>query len=461
MKNKILVLLPDGVGIRNYLYSDVFRHTDSELILFHNFDSETIAAINENVKFESAVTLPDYKESAKEKFLRELICLSRLKHNAVLVNNPTILSTWKNTHKKLFNKIFYRSIELVSRFVTKYDTILALEKRYTKAIRKNIFYHNVSAVMQKLQPDVVFCLHQRGLKAATIFAAARDLEIATHTVIYSWDNLPKARLALRADTYLIWSEHMRAEMQTYYPEIPNEAMVITGTPQFEFYADSRNIIAKEVFYKQYDLDPDKKIICFSGDDIKTSPDDPQYLKDVAEAILEAGKENEFQILLRRCPVDFSGRFDAIVQKYNSLIKEATPIWYRNKSAGFVAIYPLADDVKLLTSTAFYADTVINLGSTMAFDFAMFNKATIFINYDQKQQNDKNWSVEKIYQFQHFRSMEDKDAVLWLDSKETIMPMIEEALSRRENPAMEAWKLKVLGDYKNASANVSSLIETKR
>lgn len=45
-KNKILLLFPDGVGIRNYLYSKVFDTLKDEVILFHNFDPETIAAIS-------------------------------------------------------------------------------------------------------------------------------------------------------------------------------------------------------------------------------------------------------------------------------------------------------------------------------------------------------------------------------------------------------------------------------
>lgn len=150
------------------------------------------------------------------------------------------------------------------------------------------------------------------------------MNIPTATVIYSWDNLPKARLALRADNYLVWSDYMKNELNLYYPEIKLEQIHVTGTPQFEFYGDSDNIIDKEVFYEKYNLDPNKKIICFSGDDTKTSPDDPSYLNDVAEEITKANLQNEYQILLRRCPVDLSSRFDKVLDQYKDLIKEAAP-----------------------------------------------------------------------------------------------------------------------------------------
>ncbi|HAT63269.1 MAG TPA: UDP-glycosyltransferase, partial [Flavobacteriaceae bacterium] len=55
-------------------------------------------------------------------------------------------------------------------------------------------------------------------------------------------------------------------------------------PQFEFYYDAKNIIQKKEFYNRYHLDENKKLICFSGDDIRTSPYDPEYLDHIASAI---------------------------------------------------------------------------------------------------------------------------------------------------------------------------------
>jgi hypothetical protein len=454
--SKILLLFPDGVGIRNYLYSDVFRNVVEKLVLFHNFDQETVTAIKESVFLSETIVIPIYKESIKEKFLRELICLARLYYNAEKVSNQSLLTNWNWNQKTLSKKIFYKSIELIVPFIKGYDIILKLEKSYQKAVRENPFYKEVKAILERVQPNTVFCSHQRGLKVATVFAVAKDLGISTTTVIYSWDNLPKARMALRADRYLVWSDYMKKEMELYYPEIPSESIHITGTPQFEFYEDKQNIIDKEVFFKKYNLDPAKKIICFSGDDMKTSPDDPSYLKDIAEELTKTHFIDEYQILLRRCPVDFSGRFDAVVQKYAGLIKEAPPLWYFNSSSEWSAVYPSIDDVKLLVSTAFYADVVVNVGSTMAFDFDIFNKPCVFINYDQENKNTQDWSVKTIYQFQHFSSMPNEEAVIWLNNKTEIV----EKLIRSEHKAifMQQWAAIVLGDYKDASKKIRNTLQ---
>ncbi|HEY1193463.1 hypothetical protein [Flavobacterium sp.] len=455
-KSKILLLFPDGVGIRNYLYSNVFNHLNEDLILFHNFDPETIQAIQQNTSLNQEVEIPKYQESVKEKFLRELICLARLHYNNSKVNNPTLLTNWNWNQKTFSKKVFYKTIEFLAPFFKQYSSILNLEKKYQKAIRKNSFYDQVKDILKKTEPNVVFCSHQRALNAATIFAAATDLGIKTTTVIYSWDNLPKARMALKADTYFVWSEYMKKELNLFYPEIDSNQINVTGTPQFEFYDDVKNIISKEVFYQQYNLDPNKKIICFSGDDTKTSPDDPKYLKDIAEEITKAGLQHEYQILLRRCPVDFSGRFDDVVSQYKDLIKEVPPLWYFSKSSEWNSVYPTLEDVKLLVSTAFYSDIVVNVGSTMAFDFAMFNKPCVFINYDQKDKTVYNWSVKTIYSYQHFKSMPDPDAVVWLNNKEEIVSKI--SFKKSCSPTMIKWKEVVLEDYNSSSTKIQHAIK---
>jgi hypothetical protein len=454
MKNKILLLFPDGMGIRNYLYSDVFKGMENELVLLHAFDTKTEQAVKEITNIQHSQSIPKYKESFKEKFLRELICLSRLKHNAILVGNPTVLTNWKTDHKNLKNKLFYQLLGFSAGFISTYNQIELLEKRFQKELRKTHYYKEIISVLETISPTLLFCSHQRGLPCAPIFAAANDLKIKTTTVIYSWDNLPKARLALRAANYLVWSDYMKEEMQLYYPEINQDKVIVTGTPQFECYQKEENIIPKAVFYERYQLDIHKKIICFSGDDIKTSPDDPKYLDDLAEELVKNGLEKEYQILLRRCPVDVTGRYEPVVAKYKQLIKEAPPLWNFDGSTIWTTIYPLKEDVKLLVSTAFYSDLVVNVGSTMAFDFAMFQKPCVFINYDQKVKLNPKWSVETIYQFQHFKSMKNANAVLWWNKKEEFKDIIKNEFNE---VAMNEWKQVILSNYENVSPKITKAL----
>ncbi|NND61924.1 MAG: hypothetical protein HKN48_01890 [Flavobacteriaceae bacterium] len=448
-KKEILLLVPDGTGIKNYLFSNVFKDSWAFLSIFHNFDEETLGHIGSHLKIENSIEIPEYREGVKEKFLRELIHLTRLKFNVRSQNNPTILAFRKRSHKSKKLKLFHAFVSFCSIFYRTYSSILRLEKKYDAAIRQTQFYQNVVEILSGAKPDIIFCTHQRALKAPPIFAAACDLGITTTTVIYSWDNLPKARLALKADTYFVWSRHMKSELSKFYPEITEEQIKVTGTPQFEFYYQEENVIPKSEFFSKYELDPGKKLICFSGDDIKTSPYDPHYLNDIAEGLQQAGMHDSYQIIFRRCPADISERYDWVLKKFPDLIVDIPPLWNFNRDI-WTAVYPLYEDIKLLVSLAKYCDVVINLGSTMAFDFGMFHKPCIYINYDTIP--DKNWSVKTVYNYQHFRTMPSKKAVYWLNKKEDISAVIKNSI---EEPHTEIrdWFEVVVNHEQSASLKI--------
>ena len=445
---RIALLLPDGVGIRNYLYSNLLNEllkNGCKPILVHNLSDDAIKEVEKhhNYEFIRKKILP-YKESIKQKFFRELISLSRLKYNIGLTDNNSLLDNWKPNKNNIKNKIFYFLVESCSVFVSKkYKRILSLEKSYD-----NLFYDRLNYIfLKELNVDAVFSTHQRSIIAIPLIKAAKVLGIKTYGVIFSWDNLPKARLAVRTDDYLVWSEYMKNEMSFFYPEIEQNKIIVTGTPQFEFYYNENLIIPKQEFFNKFGLDISKKTICFSGDDERTSPYDPIYLNDLAEKVSELPKSDQPQILLRRCPVDLSGRFDAIVEKYHQLIKVAEPIWSydRNDKADWTLVYPKFEDVTLLINTVKYCDVVLNVGSTMAHDFAMLKKPAIYINYDIS--NAKNWSVDTIYKFQHFRSMGELNAVIWLNSKEEIINVLNQTLE------LNNYKMKYEGDkWLNLIAN---------
>lgn len=439
MGKRIVLYVPDGVGIRNYLYSKVFKERPADLILYHNFDPATLSMLKDSIQFESTHEAPPFKEGIKEKYLRELIHCSRLRYHARRCDNPTLLSSWNRPKKGAKNKLFYKTIDLVSYNYKSYDSILGLEKQYDAIIRATDLYKAAKQELKKLNADTLFCTHQRALKAPAVYAAARDLGIKTVAVIYSWDNIPKARLALKADKYLVWSDFMKQQLQEFYPELSEDQIEVTGTPQFDFYSEEQRWKSRQEFGAELGLDLNKKWICFSGDDVMTSPYDPHYLEDMASAMKEAGLEKEYQVVFRRCPVDVSGRYDKIVAKHSDLIVSAPPKWNIDRDV-WSSIYPTDEDTSVLVNLAKHCELVVNVGSTMAFDFGMFHKPCAFINYDQPHST--NWSVDTVYKYQHFRSMPDERAVLWWNKPEEIAGLISNLDSNKTT--IRTWMEKIIG-----------------
>ena len=461
---KIVIVLPDGVGIKNYIYSSFFqklKKKEYHIILLHSISENAIKEIKKLLG-ESFVleTLPEYKETIKQKFLRELICLLRLKNNIKLTKNNSIYEYWK-PNKKGKNYFFYKLIEFISLiFLFNYGKILFLEKIYDNEINKST--EKITLLLKRINPDIIFNTHQRSLIAIPIVAAAKQLRIKNVGAIYSWDNIPKAILSVKTDEYVVWSKHMKNEMKIFYPEIKQKNITITGTPQFEFYSDKELLISKELFFKKTGLDMNKKVICFSGDDKSTSPFDPEYLEYLANSLMLFTENTRPQILLRRCPVDISGRFQKIIKKHSTIIKEAAPIWnFDNEGDNWQLIYPNYKDIALLVNTVYHSDVVINVGSTMAHDFAIFNKPAIYLNYTPVKSN--KWNIETIYKFQHFRSMNNLIPVFWLNEKKDIIEVIKKALdsdlSSVEIKDAQRW-LNIISEFReSASQNIVNYLNT--
>jgi hypothetical protein len=221
---------------------------------------------------------------------------------------------------------------------------------------------------------------------------------------------------------------MKMELKYYYPDIRDEQIFITGTPQFESHFNKTILQSKDYFFKENKLDNTKKYICFSGDDITTSPNDPVYLADTARAIRILNKKGyNLGIIFRRCPVDFSNRFDGVLEEFRDVIISIKPAW--NKvGEDWNTIMSTKEDLVLQTNTIFYTESVINLGSSMVFDYVAHRKPCGFINYDVMDTEYPHWSVKKIYSLVHFRSMPTGNPVFWINSPNEIANTIEKMLS---------------------------------
>ena len=457
MKNKkIIIVVPDGTGIRNYLFSQIIPNLIKEnydLLIYHALSNE---AINEVEKLHKIILtkkqIPKYKETLKQKFLREAICYGRLNYNSRLESNATILTNWKRNYKGL-KKWFYRVVEVFGNYVGKtYQRILSFEEKYQKTLLKSI--NSEVSFLKAYNPDVIFCTHQRAINAIPIFKAAEIIGIKTIGAIYSWDNLVKARLTVRTQTYIVWSNYMKEELLRYYKEIDPTHIFITGTPQFELYKDVV-IDNKENFFAAYKLDINKLTICFSGDDELTSPHDPNYFEDFVSAIKNSHLKNKVQIVFRRSPVDTSGRYNHVIDTNENLIIPITPIW-SNTQKQWTQLFPYYKDVELLANICKHCDLVINVGSTMAHDFAIFNNPAAFINYDTVL--DKNWSTKTIYNYQHFKSMPEKDAVYWINKKEDYIKVIDKILINKKSLGKQ-WLQTINSFDKNSAQAITQILIT--
>lgn len=458
--NKIFILLPDGVGLRNFAYSninDIGKKEGFNVVFWNNTPFDLTELGFKEIKIQNSKSHPlteTYKNARKQ---IELNLYVRQTKDSVYTTYrfPFSYATFSKAIKSIATQLL--SFTHSSKYGLK-----RVRTKIKHEERKTLYYQQCLETLKKEKPAMVFCTNQRPMTAIAPVLAAQELGIPTATFIFSWDNLPKATMVVETDYYFVWSDLMKKELLFYYPYIQEQKIFVTGTPQFESHFDTSKLLSREEFFHQNDLCSDKKYICYSGDDVTTCPDDPKYLEDVAEAVRTLNDEGyNLRIIFRRCPVDFSDRYDYVLSEFKDIITPIIPLW-KKIGEDWNTILPTQADLNLQMNTIAHTEMVINLGSSMVFDFATHNKACAFINYDVAVKTDSNWSVKKIYNYIHFRSMPDRNAVYWINSPNAIAEIIKKGLESNSSIIESAQKwFEIINKHKPqlASKRIWNAIKT--
>jgi hypothetical protein len=258
-------------------------------------------------------------------------------------------------------------------------------------------------LFERIRPTVLFCSHQRPPAVVAPVLAARALGIPTATFIFSWDNLTsKGSIVAPFDHYLVWSEHMRKELLRYYPEVPGARVHVVGTPQFDPYADGSLILARDAFFQGIGANPGRPMICYSGGDTDTSPDDPEYVRVLLDLIRQGHIAGRPQVLLRPAPVDSGERYDAVRRDYPEL-RYARPAWVHAAPGDWGRVLPTAADVLFLANLVRHANLNINMASTMTLDFAIHDRPVVNVAFDVTEPPRFGVPLwDYYYQFDHYR-----------------------------------------------------------
>jgi len=437
---KFLIVTPDGLGIRNFLCGPFIELllSEGEVVVWHAFSDKTLAPHRE--RWKEAVRwerLPSVREGLRERVLRQAKIYAQLYWHYEEDSSEAVLKFLRPSGR-WFNHALAFTSRYLGRLLGNSKGVVWLDRQHAAAASSAEYLEPFKKLLERERPDVVFCTHQRASSAVPAMLAARSLGISTATFIYSWDNLPKGRMAVHADHFLVWSEFMRQQLLHYYPEVQEQQIHVVGTPQFEHYFNRSLVQPRERFLQNLGLDPQRPVVCFSGDDLTTSPHDPEYLADLAEGLRTLPTDQRPQILFRRCPVDTTDRYRRVIEKYPEIVV-SVPLWTSDADGDWSKSIPTIDDIALLVNVVYHSDVVVNLGSTMAMDFAILNKPAIYIAYDPKSVNGF-WSIHNTYRLPHLRCVHELQPILWARAPGELGNLVVRALSQPEekSEARQAW-----------------------
>jgi hypothetical protein len=428
---KLAVLIPDGVGLRNF--AGVFlKHFNGEATLFHEAPGAQVEKIVSGaaarVKWAQLIVPPERPLSFT---LRQTLTFAHVYWGDTKAMRYTrarrLRGSWKTVAAN-------RTAKLVGRMAATRHGIRLLESTYFRAMESSPEIEHYRRMFTQQTPDVVLSSSQQSPKVLLPILAAKSLGIPTVAFVASWDNLTsKGRIAAPFDHFLVWSEHMKGELLRLYPDVSPDRVHVVGSPQFDPYADTSLLWTREVFLRKIGADPSRPLICYSGGDETSCPDDQEHVRVLMQAVRSGAVRGNPQVLVRPCPVDPGTRYDAVRRDYPELLF-AQPDWVQPVPGAWAPCIPTLDDVQFLANLTHHADVNVNLASTMTLDFSIRDKPVINLAFDVTSPPPMRvplWDL--YYQWEHYAPVVRLGAARIARSPEQLTEHVNAALA---NPATD-------------------------
>lgn len=299
-------------------------------------------------------------------------------------------------------------------------------------------YETLSQFIDSLAIDAVFTVTPFHQQEDILLRVCKEKGKKMITSILSFDNITKRGwIPVLYDVYMVWNKYNEEELKSIYPSVKSASQIyITGAPQFDFYYDPSYLITKHEWLQQTGIkDLSKKIILYAGGPSTLFPDEPQYLKVLAEA-LQTGDISSDAIILFRChPVDK-------IERWQSALSGCSNVYFETSWTGKDVLWNTNitdEDIRKLCSTLAYTDVHINVCSTMTVDGSAFHKPQIAPFYDDV--NKKNETLmQNYYKQDHFMPIINTGGLSLAHSKAQLIELVNLALEKPEGFTQKSEKI---------------------
>ncbi|MEZ5353274.1 MAG: hypothetical protein R2762_11610 [Bryobacteraceae bacterium] len=431
---KVVLLVPDGVGIRNFVIGRFLHELSevAEVLVMHAIPEDLVSRYADeapaSVRWRP---MSPYAPNLTTATLQYTLSQGHM----YSANTPSMQRALAIPPKgSVFGRTWVHATRLAGRVAAALGAVDWLDDLHCGSVERLPETSYYRREFEDFKPDVLFCSHQRPASVTPAVLAAKQMGVPAASFIFSWDNLSsKGRICAPFDHYFVWSDYMADELQRFYPRVKRDHVVVVGTPQFDPYADPSIHWTREEFFRRVGADPSRKLICYSGGDAGTCPEDPLHVGVLMRLIREGRIAGNPQVLVRPVPVDDGKRYADVRREYPEMIY-CQPEWTFPTVGDWSKVLPSAEDVQFLVNLAAHADMNINLGSTMTLDFGLHDKPVVNMAFDINDPPLFGMPVyDYYYNFDHFQPVLEFGASRVARSEEELTDFVNAYL---ENPALD-------------------------
>jgi hypothetical protein len=419
---RIVVLLPRGEAIRNFVYSGMLRELrrEAEITLLSVVPSDDLRDLMEK----EAGGLTELKPVATRRPVGFLFDLVEMAHGRRLWSEAA-KERWrlrdfkaqvpvaraKRGIKKVLCRPFAnrRGVELLT-------TVQGLASRWLRTTDEYV------DLLRQIRPALVFNgSHVHSRLAEPVVEAARWLGIRTVAFIFSWDNLTsQGRILPPHDRYLVWNESLRQQLLRIYDRVDPGHVYVTGTPQFDFHLRPEFRMDRQAFCRQVGADPARPIVLYTTGMAYHMPGEPIIVERIADMLRGMTDLGPPQLLVRVYAKDRTGRFDELKRRRKDLLFPRI-FWEP------AYLTPRPEDGPLLTNMLLHAAVGINVASTVSLELCMFDKPVINVGYNPPGVESVPVDFIRYYDYDHYRPVVESGAVAVAKSEADLDAMVREAL----------------------------------
>lgn len=284
-------------------------------------------------------------------------------------------------------------------------------------------------LFKKYQPATLFVPDIFGAQGLELLREAKRRGVPSIGMTASWDHFPKRFEARKPDYLLVWNETLKKEaieLQNYEPA----KISVVGVPQYDLFTQKEHLLSRERFFKQLNLDPNKKLISFFSSS-KRAPDD----SDIVDMILRWNDEDrlasKINLYIRPYPGVISDheKFDRFQDKLGVYIDWIERQRLFGDSAH--AWYPTLEGMIFFMNVLYHSDVVVSTYSSVSVEASVFLKPAININFDGYKVRPFARSIKRSKYKSHFNHVMATGGVKQAESAEDLLKFINEFLTNPE------------------------------
>ncbi|MFM1771011.1 MAG: hypothetical protein RLZZ71_153 [Bacteroidota bacterium] len=429
----IVIILPRGEAIRNFLYSGIVRKLNSEfkIILISIKPNEAIWQLLQS----NSDVLIELKSNQFLYAYRLFFEIYDLAHNRYVWSEAAKVR-WRMRDveaKTQKDKIFRFLKKLIARCLANRISLQILDRIDFRMASLEPSVNEWVSTLKKYKIDLVFnSSHSHARNALPVVYAAKKLNIKTCTFLFSWDNLTsQGRVVPVYNYYFAWNNSIKGDFNEMYPNVPRQNVFVTGTPQFIGHFDKTNHLSYADVRDTLGLESNEQYFLYSSGMSHHLPEEPYVVARIADIIKSIGPN--YRLVVRTYAKDRFDVFEKLkFERPDIIIPEVR--WEKNFQT------PLIEDQVFFSSLLKHCIAGINVASTISLELCMFDKPAINVAYNPPGKDISPYNYTRFYSFDHYKPIVESKAVELAENENQMLDLLKKAIENPESRKKERAEL---------------------